>query len=187
MGSGLNGQLVGLRIISADLRYNWGDKECEARISEGMACLYLRSIRVTIKETAGKVLLYFYQLQRTAPLAMPYRQLGFIDKKDKGVGLTSDKKWFAKDLLGINAASSDIFNAFSFLRSKGYIKSNERVGASAIIYVGIQLTGAGIDIIEGIERDSDGRREFELAFNIGVESSEGVEGLIRGCLGSLTD
>lgn len=142
---------------------------------------------MTIKETAGKVLLYFYQLQRTAPLAMPYRQLGFIDKKEKGIGLTSDKKWFAKDLLGINPASSDIFNAFSFLRSKGYIKSNERVGASAIIYVGIQLTGAGIDIIEGIERGNDGKHEFELAFNIGVEDSRDVESLIKECLGALAD
>lgn len=141
---------------------------------------------MTIKETAGKVLLYFYQLQRTAPLAMPYRQLGFIDKKEKGVGLTSDKKWFTKDLLGINPSSSDIYNAFLFLRSKGYIQSTERVTAGAIIYVGTRLTGDGIDVVEGIERGREGKHEFELAFNIKVEGGN-VDSLIKEHLGALLD
>jgi hypothetical protein len=66
------------------------------------------------------MLLYFYQLQRTAPLTMPYRQIGFVTKKEGGVGVTSDKKWLTKDLLSINPGSNDIFNAFLFLMKKNF-------------------------------------------------------------------
>ena len=70
---------------------------------------------MTIKETAGKTLLYFYQLQRTVPLEMQSRQIGFINKKESGLGLTSDKKWLTNDLVDINPSTIDIFNAFMYL------------------------------------------------------------------------
>ena len=139
---------------------------------------------MTIKETAGKVLLYFYQMQRTAPLAMPNRQVGFIEKKDGGLGFTSDKKWLAKDLLSLNPKATDVYNALLFLLNKNYIQARERVSTKARIYVGIELTGGGIDITEGIERGRDGHRDFEAAFNIKSNSSR-VEDLIKEALGDL--
>lgn len=133
---------------------------------------------MTIKETAGKVLLYFYQLQRIAPLSMRHRQVGFLTKKDGGVSLTSDKKWLTANLLDINPGSTDVFNAFSYLLEKGYLRSNERASAEARVHVGIQLTAEGIDAIEAIEQGSEGRQSFQQAFNIDVSSRTSVDAVI---------
>lgn len=140
---------------------------------------------MTIKETAGKMLLYLYQLQRTVPSSMQYRQLGFIDKTDGKVGLTSDKKWLTRDLLDISSQSSDVFNGFVFLIDKGFIRSNERTTSGARIYVGIHLTAAGIDVIEGVEHGSVGKETFATTFNIPVEDSVNVESLIQENVGAL--
>lgn len=140
---------------------------------------------MTIKETAGKTLLYFYQLQRTVPLTMRYRQLGFIERKNGVLFLTSDKKWLTNNLLDINPASIDILNAFLFLIDKGLIQSKERATAEARVYVGIQLTHKGIDIVEGIESGADGRESFNANFNIKVADGTSVEQLIDDNLGHL--
>lgn len=142
---------------------------------------------MTIKETAGKVLLYFYKLQRATPLTMSHRQVGFLVKKEGGLTLTSDKVWLTKDLLGINPSASDILNALIFLRSKELIESTERAAATARIYMGVQLTDKGIDIIEGIEHGHDGKRTFDFTFNIKVDESMDVEGLIKDSLRTLSD
>ena len=143
---------------------------------------------MTIKETAGKVLLYFYQLQRTAPLSMPSRQVGFIERKNgEGLALTSDKKPFAKDLLDINSSSTDIFNAFTFLINKGFIETKERAAPGARIYVGVQVTVAGIEAIESIEGGPDGKNQFEQNFNIKVGSNATVDSVIRDKLKALID
>lgn len=142
---------------------------------------------MTIKETAGKVLLYFYKLQRATPLTMSHRQVGFLVKKEGGLTLTSDKVWLTKDLLGINPSAADTLNALIFLLSKGYVQSSERVAASARIYMGVQLTDKGIDIIEGIEQGREGKRGFDVTFNIKVEDTMDVEALIKHSLNNLTD
>jgi hypothetical protein len=140
---------------------------------------------VTIKETAGKILLYFYQLQRTVPLTMNNRQLGFVDRKNANLYVTSDKKWLTNNLLAINPVSNDIYNAFIFLIDKGYILSNERASGDAKIYVGIQLSATGIDIVEGIEGGSDGQRDFTATFNIPINGSAHVEDVIKDNLSIL--
>jgi hypothetical protein len=140
---------------------------------------------VTIKETAGKILLYFYQLQRTVPLTMNNRQLGFVDRKSANLYVTSDKKWLTNNLLAINPISNDVYNAFIFLIDKGYIISNERSSGDAKIYVGIQLSAAGIDIVEGVEGGSDGQRTFTTTFNIPVNGSARVEDVIKDNLSIL--
>jgi len=142
---------------------------------------------MTIKETSGKILLYLYQLQRTVPLSMQYRQLGFITRKTGGIGMTSDKKWLTNNLLDINSSSTDIFNAFIFLIGKGFIETRERSTGEAKIYVGIQLTSKGIDMVEGIERGDDGKYEFTVNFNIQVASDMDVEALIHDNLSMLAE
>lgn len=115
---------------------------------------------------------------------MRYRQLGFIEKKDGGVSLTSDKKWLTTDLQGINPKAVDIFNAIIYLVENGYIHSKERVTEGARIYVGISMSGRGIDIIEGIEGSEEGRETFSTAFNIAAGDS--VESMIADHLGMLS-
>lgn len=142
---------------------------------------------MTIKETAGKILLYFYQLQRTVPLTMKYRQLGFIDRKSGGLYLTSDKKWLTNNLLDINSVSTDVLNAFTFLIDKGFIQTRERATAEAKIYVGIQLTSTGIDVVEGIEGGPEGKQEFTSTFNIQVDGNANIESVISDNLRILLD
>ncbi len=142
---------------------------------------------MTIKETAGKILLYFYQLQRTVPLTMKYRQLGFVDRKSGGLYVTSDKKWLTNNLLDINPVSTDVLNAFTFLIDKGYIQTRERATAEAKIYVGIQLTSSGIDVVEGIEGGSEGQQEFASTFNISVDGGATIESVIGHNLSTLLE
>lgn len=142
---------------------------------------------MTIKETAGKVLLYFYQLQRTAPLGMRHRQLGFVEKKTGEMYLTCDKQWLKNDLSKINAVSSDVFNAFTFLLDKGLIQSAERATAGARVYMGVQLTSRGIDLVEGVESGYDGRRAFTASFNIKVDEATSAKQLIKDNLDILAD
>ena len=142
---------------------------------------------MTIKETAGKILLYFYQLQRTVPLTMKYRQLGFVDRKSGSLYLTSDKKWLTNNLLDINPVSTDIFNAFTFLIDKGFIQTLERTTGEAKLYVGIQLSSIGIDIVEGIEGGPDGKQVFASSFNIPVDGGADIESVIKDNLSILLE
>ena len=142
---------------------------------------------MTIKETAGKILLYFYQLQRTVPLTMKYRQLGFVDRKTGGLYVTSDKKWLTNNLLDINSNATDVFNAFTFLIDKGFIQTRERTTGEAKIYVGIQLSSNGIDVVEGIEGGPDGKQAFMSTFNIQVGSSADIEAVIHENLSVLLE
>lgn len=125
---------------------------------------------MTIKETAGKMLLYFYQLQRAVPSSMRYRQLVFIDRPSGGIAMSTDKKWLTKDLLDITPSTTDILNAFVFLCDKDFIESTERASVGRSIYIGIQLTSSGIDIIEGVEGGDEGQKLFSKTFNIEVDS-----------------
>lgn len=141
---------------------------------------------MTIKETAGKLLLYFYQLQRTAPLTMSSRQLGFVEKKTgNGVMLTTDKKAMTTDIFDINPSATDVLNAFTFLLDKDYVDTREKVNATARVYIGAVVTVKGIDIIEGVEGGAEGVHEFERAFNIKVGSNASVDGVIRSQLKAL--
>ena len=142
---------------------------------------------MTIKETAGKILLYFYQLQRTVPLTMKYRQLGFVDRKTGGLYVTSDKKWLTNNLLDINSNATDVFNAFTFLIDKGFIQTRERTTGEAKIYVGTQLSSNGIDVVEGIEGGPDGKQAFMSTFNIQVGSSADIEAVIHENLSVLLE
>ena len=140
---------------------------------------------MTIKETAGKILLYYYQLQRTVPTEIVRRQVGFIEKPDGSMGLTSDKKWLTNDLQDINPKSVDIFNAFTFLFDKNYIQARPLSNKGTRIYIGIQPTSDGIDIIESVELGEAGHKAFFHAFNTKVSSGATVDSLIKEKLGNL--
>lgn len=142
---------------------------------------------MTIKETAGKMLLYFYQLQRAVPSSMRYRQLVFIDRPTGGIAMSTDKKWLTKDLLDITPSTTDILNAFIFLCDKDFIESTERASVGRNIYVGIQMTSQGIDIIEGVEGGESGREAFSQMFNISTDGDGSIKGLIDANLSALID
>jgi len=118
---------------------------------------------------------------------MKYRQLGFVDRKTGGLYVTSDKKWLTNNLLDINSNATDVFNAFTFLIDKGFIQTRERTTGEAKIYVGIQLSSNGIDVVEGIEGGPDGKQAFMSTFNIQVGSSADIEAVIHENLSVLLE
>lgn len=140
---------------------------------------------MTIKATAGKLLLYIYKLQRSAPLDMLKRQLVFVDKQSRGVSLTSDKVWLAKDMLEINPSGADVYNAFQFLVDQGYIKSKTKAVQGAKIYAEIELTSNGFNIIEDIETGDEGARNFHDKFSLMVNGGTKVDLLVDEQLSSL--
>ena len=101
--------------------------------------------------------------------------------------LTSDKKWLTNNLLDINPVSTDILNAFTFLIDKGFIQSLERTTGEATIYVGIQLSATGIDVVEGIEGGPDGKQIFTSTFNIQVDGNANIESVIKDNLSILLE
>jgi hypothetical protein len=140
---------------------------------------------MTVKATAGKLLLYIYMLQRSAPLDMLKRQIVFVDKQSRGVSLTSDKVWLAKDLLEINSNGSDIYNAFQFLLNQQFVTAQHRAVPNAKIYADIELTATGFNVIEDIERDDEGARVFRQKFNLEVEGGTNIDKVIDKQLSSL--
>jgi len=142
---------------------------------------------VTIKETAGKILLYFYKLQRVAPASIRLRRLAFVDKKNDKMDVMSDEKWLSKDLTDINSSASDIYNAFMFLVDGGFIKTRERMNSNPDnrIFVGIHLTHAGFYVIESIEGSPEGKIDFWRAFNILVAEGASVDDVIDDNLSTL--
>jgi len=139
---------------------------------------------MTVKATAGKLLLYIYKLQRTAPLDMLKRQIVFVDKQSRGVALTSDKVWLAKDLLEI-AGGSDIYNAFQFLLNQHLIAAQAKAVPNAKIYAEIELTAIGFTIVEDIELGDEGAQVFRDKFNLDVRSGQKIDRVIEEQLSSL--
>lgn len=139
----------------------------------------------TVKATAGKLLLYIYKLQRSVPLDMLKRQIVFVDKQTRGVSLTSDKVWLARDLLEINPSGSDIYNAFQFLINQQFVRAKERSVPNAKIYADIELTATGFNVVEDIERDDEGARIFREKFNLRVEGGSSIDKVIDEQLSSL--
>lgn len=140
---------------------------------------------MTVKATAGKLLLYIYKLQRSAPLDMLKRQIVFVDKQSRGVSLTSDKVWLASDLLDINSSGSDIYNAFQFLLNQELIRAGQREIPNAKVYMSIELTANGFNLVEDIERDDEGARAFRDKFSLNVRSGTKVDRVVEEQLSSL--
>lgn len=139
---------------------------------------------MTVKATAGKLLLYIYKLQRTAPLDMLKRQIVFVDKQSKGVSLTSDKVWLAKDLLEI-AGGADIYNAFQFLLNQDFVSAQSKAVPNARIYAEIELTSQGFTIVEDVESGAEGAQAFRDKFNLDVRSGQKIDRVIEEQLSSL--
>lgn len=116
---------------------------------------------------------------------MQYRQVGFIDKPNGGVSLTSDKKGFTNDLITLSPQPADLFNAFTFLLDKKFIKSEQRAAKGTTIFLGVEVTSKGIDIIESIEGGFDGARVFSETFNIKADNGTTVDQLVKNNLSKL--
>lgn len=142
---------------------------------------------MTIKETAGKLLLYLYELHRNTPGDMKYLQLSFDNVSGGGVKVHSDNKQLKENLNKINPSDSDIYTAFLFLQDKYFILANTPTKTPQVVdfYIGVRLTDRGVDVIEGIERGQEEKQAFNVTFNIKVDNNMNVESLVKANLSML--
>ena len=140
---------------------------------------------MTIKETAGKVLLVLYALQIENPIKL--EQTSVVLKSLNKPKLET-KSWLKDILHQVSDNDGHLYNAFSYLLDKGLLsRGDTTVPMGAIVLTGIHITGAGIDIIEGVEQGPEQRSVIKSLFslNINVRNTITVDSLLKGEVGSI--
>lgn len=140
---------------------------------------------MTIKEIAGKVLLYLYEIQREQPAKLLFIVIEFDELPGGRFSLNCSENKIKTALLKISENPNDIYNAHRYLVDKNFIQSSEQAMAGSGAYIGCLLTDHGVDIIESIERGNEEKARFNLTFNIKVENNMNVESLIKANLSAL--
>jgi len=143
-----------------------------------------------IKKIAGRILLYFYLIQRNdysklCDLVLEFQMRHFSDKNEKSPKIIHKDNEIVQNLLKIAGNDNNVYNALKYLENKGFIemsKSSDNVNDN---FLNFSVSSAGIDIIESIERGKEEKREFNIIFNIKVADNINIESLIKTELGSL--
>lgn len=140
-----------------------------------------------IKTIAGEILLYFYYIQRESfsklHNAIIRFDFGLFDNKDTNF----DNR--EKTIFGLNKfntySDNDIYNAINYLSDSFLIsfkESKDNMGSNLFSF---RLTSEGINLIEGIERGSDEKKNFNITFNFNINNEVTVESLLKAEFGSL--
>lgn len=139
---------------------------------------------MTIKEIAGKILLYYYEIQRENPVKL-HQATTFFELKPPGefksIGGNDE---INTNLLKISDSTPDLYNAFNYLRQQGMLATDSNI-SNQYNFHGMYVSDRGIDIIEGIERGEEEKRQFNITFNINVENNMNVESLVKANLSML--
>lgn len=139
---------------------------------------------MTIQQTAGKLLVYFYQLQRTAPLQVRVRQIVFAsDNPSSRLSVMADKRWLTNDLQAISNSAEDMLNAMHYLCDKKLIRTSERSGSEKRVYTGHELTASGIAMVEAVQNSSQGAQDFNQEFQTNLASETKLSQLTDQLLG----
>lgn len=139
---------------------------------------------MTVKETAGKILLALYSIQTDNPAYLQDRKIIF--RTISKVKLHTDAK-FKEILYKINSDESALYNAFDYLLQKKFIASNQSNTMGALVLIGTHLTFNGVDIIEGIERGKGPQKVIKSLFNFSFNFSPTmkVDSLIKAEVGNI--
>jgi len=143
-----------------------------------------------IKTLAGKILLYFYSLQRNDyaklyNLVLEFQMRHFVDKNEKSPKIINKDNEIVKNLLEISGNDNNVYNALIYLQDKGFIKMSRSPDNTNDNFLNFSVLSGGIDIIEGIERGKNERKQFNVIFNIKVADNINIESLIKTELSSL--
>jgi len=138
----------------------------------------------TIKEIAGKILLYVYYRCRTNAVEFEHYDeiifnFGSTYKKVK----ISGKGQLPRDLQKMGYSDNDLYEALKLLIKSRHIESLR--GRAGIHLANIQLTPYGYDVIEGIERSSEDKKNFFTLFNIRISNNMNIDSLIKSEIGNI--
>lgn len=140
---------------------------------------------MTIKETAGKILLILYYLQITSPTKLENMQILFqaTDRPE----LEADEE--LKELLHeINNTDADLYNAINYLFERGLVsKRNQKNAMGGLLIIGPHVTYEGIDIIESVEQGEESQKVVKSLFNFSFNFSPTMKvgSLIKAEVGNI--
>ncbi len=143
-----------------------------------------------IKTIAGKILLYFYSLQRTDYTKLHHATLEFFMKYVEPRKKPS-LKWMRRGndlengLAKISHNDHNIYNALRYLHDSGFIEMSNSPDTARAIFLNFRVSNAGVDIIESIERGSEEKRKFNIIFNIKLADNINIDSLLKAEIGSL--
>lgn len=133
------------------------------------------------KKLSGELLLYFYAKQRQRGFNS-HEIMRFTDWDNiKLVGQSGMEAEVAK----LSSNYADLYNAILYLGEKGYLYFKQSRNSGGDMIHSFRVTAPGVDIIEGVERDTAAKQNFTVNFNIKVADNITVESLIKNELGSV--
>lgn len=143
-----------------------------------------------IKTISGRILLYFYLTQREDyaklnDLILSFQMRHFSDPNERSPKISARESEIVQNLLKIAGNDNDIYNALIYLKSNGLIEITKRRTNVEDHFLNLSVSGAGVDMIEAIERGPDERGKFNITFNIKLADNIKVESLIKAELGGL--
>lgn len=140
---------------------------------------------MTIKETAGKIILLLYAIQTNNPAELETTSITF--QMSSGAELDADG-WLESALHEISDNDSLLYNAFNYLLEKGFIsKRNRNDILAGLLLVGPHLTAEGVDIIEGIEQGEEKQKVVKSLFNFNftLNPTMKVDSLVKAEVGNI--
>jgi len=140
---------------------------------------------MTIKETAGKILLVLYSLQIENPIKLK-NDLILIKTIDRPVieGNDGVAGWLHK----ITDDDTRLYNGLQYLFDKHLIaKSNNKNAMGAYLIRGLYVTDLGLDIIQGVEQGEESQKKLKSLFNFNFTISPKiqVDSLVKAEVGNI--
>lgn len=140
---------------------------------------------MTIKETAGKILLVLYFMQVDNPSKLEYEQVIFRTTSKPKLDTSSKLK---TTLHEINSDDAALYNGFRYLLDKGIIaKRNTKDAMGAMFLIGPHLTSEGIDLVESVEQGEESQKVVKALFNFNFKFSPTmkVDSLVKAEVGNI--
>jgi hypothetical protein len=140
---------------------------------------------MTIKETAGKIVLLLYAVQINNPAKLDNSHITFsMPNKPK----LEAGSWLKRALREVSDNDALLYNALNYLLEKGLIsKRNTKDIMGGMLLIGPHLTADGVDIIEGIEQGEEKQKIVKSLFNFNFSLSPTmkVDSLVKAEVGNI--
>ncbi len=143
-----------------------------------------------IKTIAGKVLLYFYYVQRTDTaklfdLVLNFQMRDLNSRQEEMPILGRTDTLVQKNLLKLTDTANNLFNALRYLRDLDFIEMKYSPDRTNDHFSLFRVKSGGVDAIEAILRGKEEKEEFYTTFNIKLPDKTDIESLLEKQLGSL--
>lgn len=139
---------------------------------------------MSIKKTAGKILLALYYVQLNDPAKLNNSQIMFSEGVSE-IKLENDG-WLEQILRNINNSDNLLYNAIKYLLEKGLIdKKNSKGPMGGLWLNGVHLTAVGIDVVEGVEQGEEKQKVVKSLFNFSFNNNVTIDSLVKAEVGNI--